>query len=147
MSTALTRIGAQSDSWPHFVSALAGARLPTQDLLDPHQAYFALLDGGQAVAYGGFAQFGRDALLRSIVVPAAGRRRGHGRAVVEALLDQLRQSQVDTAWLLTETPDFFQHLGFTRAPRDAAPAPIAGTREFTALCPSSAPLMSRRCVP
>ncbi|MGR8918854.1 MAG: hypothetical protein ACU85V_04495, partial [Gammaproteobacteria bacterium] len=46
--------------------------------------------------------------------------------------------------LLTETAAaFFEHLGYSRAPRAAAPATIAATAEFASLCPDTAVCMRR----
>jgi N-acetylglutamate synthase-like GNAT family acetyltransferase len=143
----LRRFEGQPAEWAVFTLALAQAKLPTDDLLDTGQEYYALIEQGVAVAFGGFARHGSDALLRSIIVPATQRGRGHGRAVVEALLGRLREMQVARAWLLTEKPTFFAHLGFETKPRSAAPASITATKEFAALCPASASLMTLTCSP
>lgn len=139
---ALVRVAARSPAWEGLRANLAHARLPTDDLLDDGQEFYALAGEGEPAAFGGFILHGRDALMRSIVVPAAQRGRGHGRSVVLALLGRLRDLRVAKVWLLTETPAFFEHLGFAQAPRDAAPAEIAATREFSTLCPASAKLMA-----
>jgi amino-acid N-acetyltransferase len=54
------------------------------------------------------------------------------------------ESGIDTLYLLTETAEtFFECLGYTRLPRDRAPAAIVRSAQFASLCPSSAAFMAR----
>jgi protein-tyrosine-phosphatase len=51
---------------------------------------------------------------------------------------------VRTLYLLTTTAEpFFAKHGYARAAREAAPAAIRATREFSGICPSSSAFMSR----
>lgn len=122
-----------------FVSALEAAGLPAGDLHAAPFRYFCR-DG---VAWGGVG-LGDDALLRSVVVLPRARGGGHGAAIVEALAGHARDSGTRRLWLLTTDADaFFARLGWRRVERSAAPAPIATSRQFSELCPSSAALMMR----
>jgi amino-acid N-acetyltransferase len=48
-------------------------------------------------------------------------------------------------YLLTTTAErFFERLGYTRVPREAAPLAIQQTQEFSALCPSSSAFMVKQ---
>lgn len=130
--------------WPDFVAALREAGLPVDDLDAPDQHFFAFDDAAGPAGYGGYLRAGPDVLLRSIVVPAARRGQGLGAAILAALLDRARTGQTRRAWLLTtDAAQFFTRHGFTEAAQSDAPAAIAGTAQFTGLCPASATLLHR----
>jgi len=96
------------------------------------------------VGYGGLEGEGADRLLRSIVILVDRRRHGLGRALVTTLERQAHTLRVRRLHLLTTTAaPFFRTLGYADADRGAAPPPIAGSREFTALCPASAAYLSK----
>ena len=146
MSLGLKLIGWQDSSWPVFLAALANAGLPTDDLLEPGQRFYALTDD-EIVGFGGYQLLGRDALLRSVIVLPDRRNRDYGRQLTSALLNRLRIEGCDRAWLLTTgASEFFERFGFIAQPRSAAPLKVASTREFAALCPASAVLMCQSLV-
>ena len=128
--------------WPEFCRILTEAGLPTTDLDEPAQHFFMLdLPSGDH-AFGGFYLADYDALLRSIVVPIGERGRGSGQRMVGCLLAQLRSRGVARTWLLaTKASTYFARFGFVAVERREAPAAIATTREFAALCPASADLL------
>lgn len=129
-------------------AALTAAGLPTEDLADRVVSLFALQDRGEPVAFGGLERHGDDVLLRSVVTPQRDRGRGLGKAVVDAVIAVATDEGARTAWLLTtDAGAFFSRLGFAAVPRDSAPAAIAATRQFSALCPGSATLMRRTLRP
>jgi amino-acid N-acetyltransferase len=85
-----------------------------------------------------------DALVRSVAVAPEAR----GRRIASRLCAEVERQAAALgaarAFLLTETAEeFFARRGYTRAARAAAPAGIAASRQFAALCPASAILMSR----
>lgn len=83
-----------------------------------------------------------DALLRSVVVPTAGRARGIGSDLIERLMDVAAGDGIERLWLLTETAEpFFARLAFERVPREASPEAIQQTSEFRGICPASATCM------
>jgi len=121
-----------------FQTTLEAAGLPTGDLDEDNAHFFAFETGG----FGGFVYLGDVALLRSIVVPAAQRRRGLGRVILASLIENARARGAKEAWLLTTTAEaFFVKSGFERVPRDQAPSAIADTSQFKDICPDSATLM------
>jgi N-acetylglutamate synthase-like GNAT family acetyltransferase len=132
----------QTDSrWAGFKVALMEAGLATDDLLEPGQRFYAFADG-KLIGFGGYCCDGPEALLRSVIVAPERRGVGEGRRIIAALLDRLREDGAKRVWLLTTTAQqFFAQLGFVAQSRDAAPEAIAGTREFSTLCPASAVLM------
>lgn len=128
-----------------LAQALTAEKLPTADLTLANREFFRLVDdAGHDVAFGGWEMYGRDALLRSIVVPQKTRGGGVGREMVLALIDQARARGVTRLWLLTTTAAaFFAKMGFRQVDRATVPVAIAATAEFADLCPASAVCMSR----
>ena len=119
--------------------ALAGAKLPVADLAEPDRAFFRFDDDAGLVGFGGLEGHGADRLLRSLLVAADRRGAGLGRAMLAALEGGARDLGVARLHLFTNTAaPFFATNGYVAADRARAPAPIAASREFTALCPASA---------
>ncbi|WP_298015628.1 arsenic resistance N-acetyltransferase ArsN2 [uncultured Castellaniella sp.] len=133
---------------PGFVAALLDAGLPVDDLAEVGRAFYAYrMRSGRLIGYGGFERYGRDALLRSIVVPSADRRQGIGRNLLNLLQQRAYDQGARQSWLLTEAAaPFFERLGFKAADRADAPQTILATRQARSLCPASATLMTRTIV-
>lgn len=131
-----------------LAAALGRERLPTGDLGEPGRQFFACRDAERRTL--GFAGLehpgaGTVALLRSLVTLPAFRGRGVGRAMVEELAARAAAQGVTELYLLTTTAaPFFETVGFEPVARSDVPAAIAGTREFTSLCPASAVTLRRR---
>lgn len=134
-------------STDELVAALSAAGLPTEDLGRPGQIFWRFADGdGRALGYAGLEGEGTNRLLRSVVVDAVARGRGHGRALVEAVVREAGKRDVEKLWLLTlDASGFFEKAGFARAVRGQVPAPIAATAEFRSLCPDTAVCITRDC--
>jgi amino-acid N-acetyltransferase len=62
--------------------------------------------------------------VRSIVVREGRRGLGAGDAILEALLAEAEEHQVMSVCLFTRIPDYFEHLGFRVAERNAMPDKI-----------------------
>ncbi len=62
--------------------------------------------------------------VRSIVVREERRGLGAGDAILEALLAEAEEHQVLSVCLFTRIPDYFEHLGFRVAERNAMPDKI-----------------------
>jgi N-acetylglutamate synthase-like GNAT family acetyltransferase len=116
------------------------------------------LDGaGEAFAHGVVAtaddtvvgaaaieRYGRDGLLRSVVVAPVLRGTGMGRALVGAAEALARDLGIRDLYLLTETAsDWFPRLGYAAMERAAAPDGIAGSWEFRFACVERGVLMHR----
>ncbi|MGN6376885.1 MAG: GNAT family N-acetyltransferase [Sphingomonas sp.] len=114
--------------------ALGAAQLPTDDLGGPDQMFFSLSDNEGLIGFIGLEGNGADRLLRSLVVLPTRRGEGYGRILVERL-EGVADGAVKRLHLLTSgTGEFFRRLGYAHADRDAAPAFIAATAQFTSLC-------------
>lgn len=129
-------------SFDAVIELLTAAGLPTDDLREPLEHF--LVCGHPALPDGvvGIEIFGREALLRSLVVAETARRRGIGRQLVSAAEDLAIQQSASRVFLLTETAErFFAGLGYVHTDRQKAPAPIRNSRQFSDLCPASAAFM------
>lgn len=126
---------------------LEAAGLPTGDLLEPGRTFFRYgLLGGTTVGFGGFERHGPDALLRSLCLMPRFHRQGIGRNMALLLMRRAFDRGARRAFAFAGTPEtaaFLQALRFVEISRDAAPASILATRQATALCPASAPLLTR----
>jgi arsenate reductase (glutaredoxin) len=128
-----------------LVAALTAAGLSASDLDEPEQSFFAYSTlAGDAAGFGGYALYGADVLLRSVVVPETQRSQRVGRNLLPLLLYRAFRAGARKAWVLTTTAEpFFTKLGFKATERSAAPASILETRQAKELCPSTAVLLSR----
>ncbi len=136
--TGLTITALEPDELTGLARLLDAASLPSADLAEPDRLFFRF-EADDLVGYGGLEGEGADRLLRSIVILADRRRHGLGRVLVTTLERQAHTLGVRRLHLLTTTAaPFFRTLGYADADRSAAPPAIAGSREFTALCPASA---------
>ena len=136
----LLRIERGAAEWEALTAELSAARLPTNDLSEPNQLFFANSEGG----YGGLYIVGANALIRSVVVRENARRGGHGRRVGEEMVAEAKGAGVSNLWLLTtDQAEFFKSCGFDVADRTMAPEAIRETRQFAGLCPASATFMRR----
>lgn len=123
-------------------SLLADAGLPTEDVQQKADCFRIAVVVGTTVGVGGVEPLGADGLLRSVAVSPAERGRGYGTALVAALEDGAREQGIETLYLLTTTAAaFFAGLGYERVDREAVPAHVRATTQFTALCPASATAM------
>jgi len=124
---------------------LATAGLPSGDLDESLFEYFvASYKGRSAVALGGAEVFDGVALLRSVVTHPGRRREGRATAIVRFIEQRLANAGVRDIYLLTESAAaVFAGWGYRTIGRNAAPPPIAASRQFTTLCPERAQLMHK----
>ncbi len=121
------------------------AGLIAADLPAAHISLFGLCKGNEKQALGGFERYGREALLRSMVVPPGMRNRGTGALLLEKLETLLFGSGIENIWLLTMTAEkFFARHGYRRTERSRAPESIRHSSQFSGLCPASATLMIKK---
>lgn len=130
---------------PRLAAVLGAEGLPTEDLGRTRQRFFTWeSDDGVVVAHCGWEGHGEDRLLRSLVVSPGQRGKGLAIRIVAALEHLAMSDGARRLWLLTtDAGPVFDRLGWRRAPREEAPAEIAASAEFAALCPASAVCMVR----
>lgn len=125
---------------------LTEAGLPSSDLTAAHlENFFGCGSTRAPDGIVGVELHESVALLRSLAVSANCRGRGCGTELV-AQAERFAQSQgAKEIYLLTTTAErFFERLGYARVQREAAPAAIQRTQEFSTLCSSSSALMAKR---
>jgi len=80
---------------------------------------------GKIIGCGALHLYGPHlAEVRSIVVREDRRGLGAGDAILEALIAEADEHEVASVCLFTRIPDYFEHLGFRVAERDAMPDKI-----------------------
>ncbi len=148
---ALQFVAAQAADLPTLHALLSEAGLVTGDLpatLPDAQTQFLMAHReGAAVGAVGLergASQADSALVRSLVVAPAERGTGLGTALLAEVESLARAQGVKQLYLLTTTAAaFFARHGYVICMRDAAPADIAHSRQFGALCPGSSTLMRK----
>lgn len=124
---------------------LAAANLPLDGMDEAFEHGVVAVEDGLVVGAAAVEPYGTDGLLRSVVVNPTRRGSGLGRAVVAAAEASAGQRGIRDLYLLTETAiGWFPRLGYAPLDRDAAPAGIAGSLEFTTSCVDTGILMHRR---
>lgn len=128
------------------VALLEAEGLPASDLTEAHlQHFFFTGTDGAPSALVGLEIYGRDALLRSLVVSAFARTQGLGSALLSHAEQYAAANQVRAVYLLTTTAEsYFGRRGYRRIDRSEAPRAIKSTAEFASLCPASSAFMIKR---
>jgi amino-acid N-acetyltransferase len=122
---------------------LSESSLPIEDITAQHlHHFFGCGSGLELEGLVGLELYGEVALLRSLAVAASRRGSGVGSGLVAHAERHARDQGVQSLYLLTTTAEkFFLRRGYTRIPRDEAPAAIKGTKEFSGICPTSSAFM------
>jgi len=139
--------GATESDGPQIRELLASNDLPIEDLSETHWHngawtwFIVARVDDKVVGAGALEPVGSHYLLRSVVVASSAQRQGLGESIVNELVRVGQRA--DGVYLLTETAaDYFAERGFHRVERNSVPAAIAGTAQFSALCPDSAITMT-----
>ena len=120
------------------------AALPEVGIAEAIDRFSVAVHDGVIVGSAGLEAYGRDALLRTVVVAPASRGTGVGRELVEDAFRRARTLDLRSVFLLTTTArEFFGRLGFEPTPRASAPPLLRESWEFKTGCPDTAVLMRR----
>lgn len=112
-------------------------KLHTSDLSDKIRFY--KWSEGITNGYAGVELLGEVALLRSVVIAKENQKKGAGKKMVSAVLDELKKLGIKEVYLLTLSAEgFFSKLGFKTISKDQVPKVMMETEEFRTICPSSA---------
>lgn len=134
---------ARSGDLPAIRALLDRLRLPSSDVGAAHQRFLVARAGEALVGCVALETYGEAALLRSLAVEPRLQGCGLGKALYREVVAEARKSGARALYLLTTTAaPFFERAGFRRVDRAAAPAAVAASPEFAALCPATAVCMA-----
>ncbi|MBZ4023322.1 hypothetical protein CKO11_12720 [Rhodobacter sp. TJ_12] len=137
---------ALAGSAPDLAAALGAAHLPVADLAEPGRRFFGYTtpEGADGL-YGGLEMLDGHGLVRSILVPEALRGRGHGRAILSALLAEAKIAGARDVWGFSPAAaaGFFTHHGFRIVARYEVPQAVLGARVAQLTCPISTAIVTR----
>jgi amino-acid N-acetyltransferase len=119
---------------------LLGSGLPIQGLKET-ELWCVKDREGHLIGIAGLETWGKQGLLRSVVVDQLNRNSGMGKALVERVLKEAKANGLDELYLLTETaPNFFARFGFKPVERTSVKGNVLNSIEFREVCPDTAPM-------
>ncbi len=126
---------------------LTRSRLQTSDIDRSISLFFGAKASETLVGVIGVERRGGFGLVRSMAVAEDFRHQGIARQLYERAETEAREHGIACLYALTETAEtFFQAAGFEWTDRAEAPAEIADSTQFAALCPASAALLRRQLI-
>lgn len=127
---------------PAVEDLLTRSDLPLDGVRESLCSFVVAERDGKLVGVAGLEKCGDDGLLRSAAVDLEWRGRGLGRTLVERVVFDAESNGLRALYLLTTTAEkYFSTFGFHETTRDAVPADVQATAEFSHACPSSATVM------
>jgi N-acetylglutamate synthase-like GNAT family acetyltransferase len=133
---------AEAGDFPTIYALLTANALPTEAVQEMLGDFVVAEDGLDVIGVAGVERCGEYGLLRSVAVDEKWRSHGVARRLVDRLIETSRARGFGALYLLTETAKgYFSNFGFETTARDAAPASIRDSHEFTHACPASATVM------
>lgn len=130
---------------PYVERLLTESDLPLDGVREALPTFVVAEADGGLVGVAGLEICCDDALLRSVAVAPAWRKKGVGRALVLRAIAEAEARGIRALYLLTTTAEhYFPAFGFVKTTRDQVPADVRATREFTTACPDSATVMTRQ---
>lgn len=134
-----------TDLFAEIKQLLSVCELPYADISpSKYLLFFGCRSDGKLDGVIGLEVYGPVALLRSLAVDPALRKRGLGKALVDFAEAQAASRGIDSLYLLTTTADtYFSRLGYSPALREEAPSSIKTTSQFSDLCPTSSVFMCK----
>jgi amino-acid N-acetyltransferase len=135
---------AATSDLPRVEKLLTASQLPLTGVREALGDFLVAEANGDIVGVAGLELCCDDALLRSVAVAPEWRSKGLGRALVTRAVAEAEARGIRALYLLTTTAEqYFPRLGFRAIARDAVPAEVKATEEFTTACPASATVMTR----
>ncbi len=123
---------------------LRSVNLVIEDIEENLTDFKVLVSDQTLIGCIGLEVFGSMALLRSLAVQPNHQKKGYGLKLLNEIEEHASNLGLERLYLLTTTAEgFFKKNGYVIADRNTAPSEIAGTREFSDLCPASAIFMTK----
>jgi amino-acid N-acetyltransferase len=143
MTHGFTIRSAKPDDIGAVEAALSDAALTLVGLRDQFGDGYAVAEAdGRVIGVEGIEVHGEDGLLRSAAVVSTWRGKGVGDALTRDRIEWARRQGLRSLYLLTTTAgEYFPRFGFAPAARDAAPAEVRKSREFSEACCATALFM------
>lgn len=136
---------ATSDDLEEIAPLLETAELPPLPSNLPLSNVLVALRDGAVIGVIALEVRGLRGLVRSVAVEPGQSGQGVGASLLRSLLARALELSLRELYLLTEDAEgFFGSAGFVAVPRDAVPAEIRSTREYSEECPESATVMRLR---
>jgi amino-acid N-acetyltransferase len=130
---------------PAIERLLEGAGLPLDGCEEAFRQGVVARDREAMLGCAAVEMYGDAGLLRSVAVREDIRGRGLGRDLVAAAEAIAAAAGARELYLLTESAGtWFPRLGYTAVDRQAVPAAVLASVEFTHACPVTALVMRRR---
>lgn len=144
MSTDIKIRTAVPGDYDPVCSLLQTEQLPISDLR-PDLDHFLIAESNDIpVAVIGLDPYGKDGLLRSMIVKQEFRSHGIASKLVTELESYARKQGIEMLYLVTNTAeDYFSRKGFNIIARTDVPDNVAVSAEFNGLCPASSTLMRK----
>ena len=144
MNTARAVETAGREDWPAIEALLRGAGL-SDAAVDEAAEWLVVHRDGRVAGTAGIETYGGAGLLRSVAVDPVAEGSGVGASLVAAAVDRARERGLSDLYLLTETAErWFPRFGFEPVARSGLPPEIAGCRQATEACASTAVAMRLR---
>lgn len=126
---------------------LEQAKLPTNDI-DERVKLFVLQNNQEVIGTGGLEQMNDYGLLRSVSVKESEKGRGFGQKITQSIESYAKHIGIKELYLLTNTAkDFFDKKeNYEVVNRNLVPKEIQESKQFAAICPSSATVMRKKLV-
>jgi amino-acid N-acetyltransferase len=125
---------------PQICRLLIQSELPTIGVEECVENFVVAQDkNGSLVGVAGLEVYGENGLLRSVAVDLPFRGKGHGRALVDAVLQNGKAKGLRRIYLLTDTAQaYFNGLGFQDVGRELVDEAVKASPEFTECCETAA---------
>ena len=136
---------AVSKDFEAVVKLLQSENLPTEDISEDLSHFFVIERSGNIIAVIGLEVYGKEGLLRSLVVDQHYRNQSLATTLLNKLLLHAAEQRIGTIYLITTTAEkYFAAKKFSVINRTEVPLSISSSQEFSTLCPSTATVMSRK---
>lgn len=133
---------ADNNDLPQVENLLVSSGLPVEGVAGSLNNFLVAVNKQTLVGVIGMERYGKDILLRSLVVDSAYRKGGIGSALVGEALDQAKMLGGHNIYLLTETArSYMKRWGFQEIARELIPDEILNKSVLGRVCASTSKCM------
>ena len=133
---------ATTNDFEQLITLLQTENLPTEDISRELSHFFVIAEAGNIIGAIGLELYGKNGLLRSLIVDRYYRNQSLASILLDALLVYAAKQGINSLYLITTTAEkYFARKTFTVISRALIPLSISSSREFSTLCPATATVM------